>query len=122
MPAGKFNLTGNYKIEQGVDWDIQFRWKKLGVAVELATDWTAELILRESFGNKSQLLKLEKDDGITLTNGLLNTPNIYVVITKIQAALLLDVATEWNLELNNTVTDKNIRLLEGEVKVSTDKT
>jgi hypothetical protein len=108
MPAGTFNLTGDYRIEQGATYSFTVTITTSAGAVYPLTGMTAAAILRET---KATTAHTDFTCAVAESTGI-----ITVSLTASETAAITITSGYWDLELTSGTTVT--RLLEGTVEIS----
>jgi hypothetical protein len=112
MPAGTFNLTGDYRIEQGATYALTVGITDDNGAVYAMPTATAAAILRET---KDAVAHTDFTCSINSTTGV-----ITVSLTATETSAITITSGFWDLELTEGTTVT--RLLEGTVEISQEVT
>jgi hypothetical protein len=112
MPAGTFNLTGDYRIEQGATFTLTVTVTTSTGAVYPLTAMTAAAILRET---KATTAHTDFTVAVAESTGV-----ITVSLTATETAAITITSGYWDLELTSGATVT--LLLEGTVEISQEVT
>lgn len=120
MPATKYDLKNNRRIEQGSSYWWSLMWKDSAEDVngKNLLQWAARMQIREFKDSPTALVSLTSDPGggITLGDGA-GESNILVYIEPDETDLLTASTAVYDLEMVDPGDDV-FRLLEGEVAIS----
>lgn len=120
MPAAKFDLKEDYRIEQGATWWFNLQWKDTaGEIRDLSDGWSAKMQIRETAKSDTALLTAtsEEDGGITLDTGAEDTPNISIKLTSAMTEKLSIERCMYDIELTEELSGDVYRVIEGNVNV-----
>lgn len=112
MPAGTFNLTGDYRIEQGSTFSMTITITDENGAVYALTGATAAAILRETYASSAHT---DFTCSVAESTGV-----ITVSLTAAETAAITITSGVWDIELTEGTTVT--RLLQGTVEISPEVT
>ena len=122
MPAGTFNLTNDFRMEQGATFELLLAWKSDGSTMDdLSSDYEARMQVRRTAKSSSALVSSTSDDDITLYDGT-GSYNIKILIPATKMSNAKSGSGVWDFELENTTTGIVTRLLEGEAYIKAEVT